>query len=141
MGTSVTGFNRYCKFCFVLSAINHIWVLGSKFPFFSGDFLSLQRDIFYWVSRIDGEQWTFLRLYRMNIYLFICLFAISWADPSAYGGSQARGLIRTAATGPCQSHSNAGSQPRLQPTPQLTATPDCQPTEQGQGPNPQPHGS
>ena len=33
--------------------------------------------------------------------------------------------------------------PRLQPTPQLTAmaTPDSQPTEQGQGSNPQPHGS
>ena len=40
-----------------------------------------------------------------------------------------------------QSHSNAGSEPRLQPTPQLTATPDRQPTEQGQGLNPQPHGS
>ena len=29
----------------------------------------------------------------------------------------------------------------LQDTPQLTATPDLQPTEQGQGLNPQPHGS
>ena len=40
-----------------------------------------------------------------------------------------------------QSHSNAGSEPRLQPTPQLTAMLDPQPTEQGQGSNPQPHGS
>ena len=40
-----------------------------------------------------------------------------------------------------QNHSNAGSEPCLQPTPQLTATPDRQPTEQGQGLNPQPHGS
>ena len=40
-----------------------------------------------------------------------------------------------------QSHSNAGSDPRLRPTPQLMATPDSQPTEQGQGSNPQPHGS
>ena len=36
------------------------------------------------------------------------LFAISWAAPTAYGGSQARGRIRAAATGLRQSHSNAG---------------------------------
>jgi len=63
---------------------------------------------------------------------FFCLFfvvvvvvvAISWAAPAAYGGSQARGLIGAVATGLRQSHSNTGSKPRLQPTPQLTATPD-----------------
>ena len=59
-----------------------------------------------------------------NCTFFFCLFAISWAAPAAYGVSQARGLIRVVATGLCQSHSNAGSEPRLQPTPQLTATPD-----------------
>ena len=46
--------------------------------------------------------------------------AISWAAPAAYGGSQARGPIGAVATGLRQSHSNAGSEPRLQPTPQLT---------------------
>ena len=66
---------------------------------------------------------------------FVVVVAISWAAPSAYGGSQARGRIGAVATGLRQSHSNAGSEPRLQPTPQLTATPDRQPTEQGQGPN------
>ena len=82
------------------------------------------------------------KLYFILFYYFIfCLFAISWAAPTAYGGSQARGPIGAVATSLCQSHSNAGSEPRLQPTPQLTATPDRQPTEQGQGPNPQPHGS
>jgi len=44
--------------------------------------------------------------------------------PTAYGGSQVRGLIGAVATGLHQSHSNAGSETRLQPTPQLTATPD-----------------
>ena len=34
-----------------------------------------------------------------------------------------------------------GSEPRLRTTPHLTATPDPQPTEQGQGLNQQPHGS
>ena len=44
----------------------------------------------------------------------------------AYGGSQARGRIGAVATGLRQSHSNAGFNPRLQPTPQLTAMPDPQ---------------
>ena len=58
------------------------------------------------------------------LFLFFCLFAFSRAAPAAYGGSQARGRIGAVATGLCQSHSNAGSEPHLQPTPQLTATPD-----------------
>ena len=59
----------------------------------------------------------------------------------AYGGYQARGQIGAVAASRHQSHSNTGPEQRLQPTPQLTATPDCQPTEQGQGSNLQPHGS
>ena len=54
----------------------------------------------------------------------VCLFAISWAAPAAYGGSQARGRIGAIATGLHQSHSNAGSELCLQPIPQLTATLD-----------------
>ena len=82
------------------------------------------------------------------IYLFFCLLsfvvvvvvAISWAAPAAYGGSQARGPIGAVATGLHQSHSNAGSELCLQPTPQLTAIPDPRPTEGRQGMNPHPHG-
>ena len=64
-----------------------------------------------------------------SLFFVFCLFvvvvvAISWAAPVAYGGSQARGLIGAVATSLHQSHSNSGSEPRLQPTPQLTATPD-----------------
>ena len=58
------------------------------------------------------------------IFLLFCLFAFSRAAPMAYGGSQARGLIGAAAASLHQSHSNSGSEPRLQPTPQVTATPD-----------------
>ena len=54
----------------------------------------------------------------------VCLFAISWAAPWVYGGSQARGRIGATATRLRQSHSNTGSEPHLQPTPQLMATPD-----------------
>ena len=45
----------------------------------------------------------------------------------AYGGSQAKGPVGAIAAGLCQSHSNARSEPRLQPTPQLTATLDPYP--------------
>ena len=50
-------------------------------------------------------------------FILFCLLAISWAAPMAYGGSQARGQIGAAATSLRQSHSNAGSKLRLQPTP------------------------
>ena len=46
------------------------------------------------------------------------------AVPEAHGSSQARGQIRVAASGLYHSHSNTGSEPHLQPTPQLMATPD-----------------
>ena len=41
-------------------------------------------------------------------FFFFCPFAISWAAPAAYGGSQARGQIGAIATGLHQSHSNGG---------------------------------
>ena len=75
------------------------------------------------------------------------LFFFFWffrAVLAAYGGSQARGPIgATAATaaGLLHSHSNIRSEPPVRPTPQLTATLDPQPTEQGRGLNPKPHGS
>ena len=76
-----------------------------------------------------------------HYFNFFCLFAFSRADPAAYGGSQARGLMGAVAAGLRQSHSNVGSKLRLRPIPQFTAMLDPQPTEQGQGPNPKPHGS
>ena len=60
----------------------------------------------------------------MQSFFFSRLYAISRAASAAYGGSQASGLIGAVATGLSQSHSNTGSDPRLQPTPQLAATPD-----------------
>ena len=52
------------------------------------------------------------------------LVAFSWAAPAAYGGSQARCLIRAVAVSLHQSHSNLWPKLHLPPTPQLTATPD-----------------
>ena len=61
---------------------------------------------------------------------FFFVFLSFRATPTAYEGSQARGRIGAAASGLSHSHSNSnsnsntGSEPCLQPTPQLTATPD-----------------
>ena len=64
-------------------------------------------------------------LFRSSaIFQFFFFFVFSRAAPEAYGGSQARGLIRAAATSLCQSHRNSGSELCLWPTPQLTAMPD-----------------
>ena len=59
------------------------------------------------------------------VVVVVIVVFIFWAAPVVYGGSQARGPIGAIATGLRQSHSNAGSEPRLQPTPQLTATLYC----------------
>ena len=63
-------------------------------------------------------------LFVVVVFFFLFFLAISWAAAMAYGGSQARGWIRAVAASLRQSHSNSGSEPSLQPTPQLTATPD-----------------
>ena len=54
-------------------------------------------------------------------FFFFCLFG---AVLAAYGGSQARSLIRAVVVGRWHSHNKARSKPRLQPIPQLAATPD-----------------
>ena len=54
----------------------------------------------------------------MHFILFILLFR---ATLVAYGSSQVSGQIRAKAASLCHSHSNAGSELNLRPTPQLTA--------------------
>ena len=58
----------------------------------------------------------------LSIYLSIYFIALP--APKACGGSQARGLIGAIAAGLHESHSNAGSEPRLRPIPQPMATLD-----------------
>ena len=63
--------------------------------------------------------WT-LSFNRHLLNRFICFWVFcvfSRATPVAYGGSQARGLVRAIAAGLCQSHNTAGSELRLWPTP------------------------
>jgi len=64
------------------------------------------------------------------IIFFIYLFFR--ATPTADIVSKAKGQIGAVAAGLCHSHSNAGSEPCLQPTPQLT--------DRGQGLSLHPHG-
>ena len=64
------------------------------------------------------------------VFFFIFHFFLSFrATPKVYGDSQARGLIGAVAAGLHHSHSNSGSERHLQPTLQLTATPDPEHTE------------
>ena len=72
-------------------------------------------------------------------FFFFFFFGLFRATRMAHGGSQASGPFRAVAAGLCHSHSNNESKPSLQPIPQLMATPDPQPTEQGQGSNPRPY--
>ena len=75
------------------------------------------------------------------LFLKFLNFFIFRATPTAYGSSQASGWIRATAAGLRHSHSNARSEQRLQPTPQLTANTGSLTTKLGQGSNLQPHGS
>ena len=63
-----------------------------------------------------------IKILKFNFFFFL-VFCLFRAAPAAYGGSQARDLIRAIADGLHHSH-NAGSELRLRPTPQLTATSD-----------------
>ena len=66
-------------------------------------------------------------IFHISVFVFgflVFVFLLFRAAPTACGGSQARGLIGAVAAGLRHSHSNARSKPHLQPTPQLTATPD-----------------
>ena len=67
---------------------------------------------------IELLEFSFLLLLNLNLNFFFR------ATHMAYGGSQARGPIRAVAAGLHHSLSNAGSEPSLQPTPQLMSTPD-----------------
>ena len=60
----------------------------------------------------------------IQVFFFFVFLPFFGPLPQHMGGSQARGLIGAVAASLRQSHSNAGSKPRLRPTPQLKATPD-----------------
>ena len=65
----------------------------------------------------------FLRSVSVFVFVFVFLPFLGLL-PRHMEIPRLRGLIGAIATSLCQSHSNVGSKPRLQPTPQFTATPD-----------------
>ena len=72
---------------------------------------------------IRGKPWRQKSLSFFS-FLFFFLFLLFRATYVAYGSSQVRGQIGTAATGLHHSHSNTGSEPPPQSTQQLMAMPD-----------------
>ena len=78
---------------------------------------------------ISSTHIIFLIPFIKSIHFFLNLFFF-WlfrATPVAYGSSHARGRMGATAAGLHHSHSNAGSEPHLRPTPELMATPDPNP--------------
>ena len=63
-------------------------------------------------------------LFDFVYFLFIYFFVFFRAAPEACVGSQARASNRSCGRWPTPQHSNAGSEPCLRPTPQLTTTLD-----------------
>ena len=94
--------------------------------------------ILCWVLNPLSHNWNSLMVI-LNTNFFFLLLPFR-AVPVVYGSSLARGRIGATAAGRHYSHSYTVSKLHLQPTPQLTATQDHQPTEQGEGSNPYPHG-
>ena len=82
---------------------------------------------------MESPRWTNPSLLaKSSLFINVCFFFR--AAPAAQGSSQARGQIRATAARLHHGHSITGSQPHLQPMPQLLAT------ERGQGSNPHPPG-
>ena len=76
------------------------------------------------INHQEGVLTKVLLFFFVAVVLFLfCLLSFR-AVPTAYGGSQARGSIGAGATRLHHSHSNAESEPHLQPVTQLTATLD-----------------
>ena len=70
---------------------------------------------------VTNKTRVFIYLFHPFFFLFCFCFCFVFpckAIPAAYGSSQARGQIGAAATCLRYSHSNVGSKPCLQPTPQ-----------------------
>ena len=76
------------------------------------------------------------RVTQSYIYIHILFFCLFRATLISYGGSHARGQIGATAASPHHSHSNARSEPCLQSTPQLMATPDPYPLSEARDQTP-----
>ena len=91
----------------------------------------------------EGAQFFFFLVWGVLVvvdFLFSgVFFRLFGASSTAYGSSQSRGRIGGAPAGLCHSHTNARSEPHLQPVHSLWKHQILKPAEQGQGLNPYPH--
>ena len=100
--------------------------LSIKWDSFSAEFPGLNEVVFVKTSSAERYPHVVIQQSKMQVlfghfaepFLFFFLFT---AAPAACGSSQARGQIEGTAAGLHHSHSHARSEPRLLPTPQLSA--------------------
>ena len=88
------------------------------------------------VKNIASE---YISLNNVKLTILTFFFFLFRAAHPAYGSSQTRGQIEASAASIHHSHNNARYEPQLWPVPQLTATLDPLPTEQGHESKPRPH--
>ena len=92
-------------------------------------------------QRVKKQNKSCFHMMLVNCSQSVLFFFFQGHTDGIWKFPQAKGQIVAIASSLHHSHSQAGSQLCLRPTPQLTATPDPQPTEQrGQGSNLHPHG-
>ena len=80
-----------------------------------------------WVSEGEGEEVGWMEnlgLLDVNYFIYLFIFLLFRAAPTANGGSQARSLNGATAASLYYSHSNTRSEPCLWPTTQVEATLD-----------------
>ena len=70
------------------------------------------------------QQWKVYLSPSLPVFVFVLSFCLFQGRSCGISRFPGQGLNQAVASGLSQSHSNAGSRPRLQPTPQLTAMPD-----------------
>ena len=109
----------------------HLWVFSSVTTFYEClcDFQADTCVFFHHpISWNISSKYVFLSIFilcgHFIYFYFVFIYLLFRASSMAYGSSQARGWIGAAATGLHHSHSNAGSELHLRPTPQLPATLD-----------------
>ena len=108
-----------------IAFVSFLWLSSIPHPkLYTCFFLTLGKEFLtnYFQRAQTYDQCFIVEIY-FYLFTYFCLLTYR-ATLMAYGGSQPRGLIGAVATSLYQSHSKARSEPRLQPTPQLRATPD-----------------
>ena len=86
--------------------------------------LSKEKKITVNTLMYTSQDYYVYRQYVIFIFFFFLSFSLLRATRTVHGGCQAKGPIGAVATSLHQGHSNSGSKPSPQPTPQLMGTLD-----------------